>query len=93
MQLTELILTEVRKIYNSIQNNHLYITQNKKQSVVVLLVCVEFSDLVFRESQDIGQFLAPAHLIQKRFITGILTGVAVQPTMLTHRENLCPHMI
>lgn len=51
------------------------------------------SHLVPGESQNVGELLPPASLIQQRLIAGVLTGVAVQPAALGQRVHLCPHVV
>lgn len=54
-----------------------------------------FSDtyLVFRKCEDIGQLLAPPYFIEERFVTGIFTGITVQPPLLSGRIDFCPDMV
>lgn len=51
------------------------------------------SDLLAGESQDVGEFLPPAHFVQQRLVARVLTRVAVQPAALRHRVDLCPHVV
>lgn len=88
-----------RNIYTSTQSGKVQITAFVLNNntivgqVTTVRACVHFLYLVLGETQNIGQFLPPTDLIQKRLITDILTWIAVKPSALSDGVNLCPHVV